>query len=90
MKKVVDKAKKIWYINLAVAKTTTNHESDEQVTKVTKNLDNWTVNKPWKIQWVNFVSAKCRCELLWNFKEPLKTVNSDLSEWTTSQIFWQD
>ena len=32
MKKVVDKAKKIWYIKLAVAKTTTNHECEEQVT----------------------------------------------------------
>ena len=35
------------------------------------------MNKPWKIQWVNLVSAKSGCELLWNFKEPLKTVNSD-------------
>ena len=33
MKKVVDKAKKICYIDIAVAKTTTNHESEEQVTK---------------------------------------------------------
>ena len=42
------------------------------------NLDNWTVNKPWKIQWELFSSHESGCELLWNFKEPLKTVNSDL------------
>ena len=36
-------------------------------------------------QWINLerfnenysATTKCRCELLWNFKEPLKTVNSD-------------
>ena len=32
MKKVVDKANKICYINIAVAKTTTSHEDGEQVT----------------------------------------------------------
>ena len=99
MKKVVDKAKWICYYNLAVAKTTTKQiqvakqltqlwtNSEEiKANEVRMDLDNWTVNKPWKIlKRTKFVyeilSVKETDANIFEYFKDLKTVNSVVTEW---------